>query len=58
MKPTLKEKCNDILRHLTSTGALKFRDCKPLAPECAKKYKEWEEALLKAERMIEELPDG
>ncbi len=58
MKPTLKEQCNDVLRHLVSTGAFLFRVCARNSPECETRWAEWQVALEKAERMIEEIHDG
>lgn len=58
MKPTLKEQCNDVLRHLSSTGAFLFRVCNNRDEKCQERFAEWKIALEKAERMIEELPDG
>jgi hypothetical protein len=59
LKPTLKEKSNDVLRHLVSTGAFIFRSCDNNKDHyCKKRLADWKKALEKAERMIEELPDG
>jgi len=58
LKPTLKEQCNDVLRHLVHTGAFLFRMCHNTDEKCEERYAEWQDALEKAERLIEELPDG
>lgn len=58
MKPPLKEQCNDVLRHLVSSGAFLFRDCVHDRQECQKRYDLWQEALAKAEKMIGKITDG
>ena len=56
--PSLREQCNDVLRHLINSGAFLFRDCVKQQQDCQHRYELWQEALKKAERLIEEITDG
>lgn len=58
MKASLKEQCNDVLRHLVHSGAYLFRDCKNRQENCEERWEKWQKALEKAQKMIEEITDG